>query len=970
MKKISKITNKFILLIIILLGFPTYTFTHDNNNEFELNADNHITNNRDGSSSNFFKGADIWVNTQIKKNFSGDACYLLPSQRFLDMERVKNLRFMGMYGPRKSDLYVHPQILISELAGQYPQDVISLVIQCLFPSPDGVNLIANQAYSDPLSKISISNLGLLLRDLIVYELTGNKTAEIKEQLIVNLICRILPNSRSEKEIIQKYNELKNKIPEFLHHSFKLNFISKFYNFVMDDPDELDYLSVLTGKENIFDELSWLNSDITPYGLEKILGDTQLKSGELDHYLEFSHMYPKIKRNRNDVDTRKYKEQIFYEENSQFYQVMIFAKALIDALDLQEVSNSSLPYPQHIVERSLTAFMWLKSSGVEDIAAFYSSLFGTEQKEAEAAFFSHYTREAYEEIKGKLLADPFLFQNNIINNPTVLMLIGRGFEIYDSSFSPLLQYRSVAYQPNRKTKLGGTRFPDCVETSIRNFLNIIARTSTDEGYIYDGSLLKASKEVAGFYDKYRDVLPVFSSDAFTEWGNLLTELPDVVYCKPTNTNKRLFEVRTGVLNALKVISHLLNLQDLSKTVDKARSNDDEALNESNRILTKYLSRKGYEISVKDEDDLEWDDKREDYFGTLIFQVNGQDYFKWVQEKGHAYIKYFSTQQDDWRKNFEIRPVDFHHPATLSLLPWFINLQDLHSIKELSVEKQLALFWSLNLDDVDLKLNLIKLNIADPDPQLRGFSYQLVSSFEELDDNYATTQLAQLVYNMSNAENGLLKDDIIRIVSLLPSIMDTSVDITLSLSSPPSLYPFILWAYEISDGEALKAAYDSIEQCKLNFDGLPEEKLEIAYKVLKEIKNLRNLENLHVVHLSEQDDSGRKMLVEAMQHLSEEIEFINVSCNNLSYEDLLTILETAPTKFLEYFDISFNGIRTTEEAYKLCSTFLARFEKASLRMILEVGQQQGRKVGDWEGDLSELQGNLQGQGLDIDRLILIQ
>ena len=911
------------------------------------------------SHSVMFKEADPWVYKQIQQNYSTDARYLLPSQRFLEIEQVKNLRFKGRYGLHQVHLYLHPQVLLSDLnfKSRTPQDAIALIIQCLFPSPDGVLLIANQAYSDPLSRISSASIGALLRDLETYKQQDHTDINTQKGFVINFISYIL--SQDKTEINQKYERLSKHLPEFRAHSFKLNFITKLYKVLTDEPEIAEEYCEEVGETFTIDDPNWIHQIAKTSFLKDILSENHPPINELKHYWQFSQVYKNIKsKTSSEEEAEPYKQQIFYEENSRFYQAMVFAEALLQAFELQENAELNSLYPQKTLQRSLMAFMWLKATNVTDVIAFYANLFNSSLEEVEEAFSNFYTWEEYQAIKEALLKNPSLFQSDIVNHPETLAFMGKGFELYDSSFSPLLQYRSVPYVPkNGKSRLKGANFPDCVETSIRNFLNIVSRTATEKGYIYDGALLRASEGVTEFYRHYQTAEAIFSGEAFKVWGNLLTEFPDVVYCKPNNNPVRKFEVHSGILNSLKVLSHLLGSQPLSQWVDQARLNDEKALIEANKELTQRFQRDGYTLTVNIDDELQWNDKLRDYFGTLIFQINGQDHFKWVQEEQHSYLKYVNTHQHDWRKSFDVDLGGLSNQASLSLLPWFMKVEDLNSVKKIPAKEQLSFFWSCALEDEEVRLKVIELNIADQDPQLRELSYQLIQSIGNLNDPHPNTQLAQLIYNMSTGETRPLdKRNLERIISLAPKMMEAYINIPSNTPFGNASYPFILWAYEIGGSVVLKKSYETLISFSLMLPSLPEEKLEIVYSLLEEIRNFKNLYSFQLHGLLQEDTARRARLLEAIKSIPD-VKHIYLTGNSFSYPELLNILDTFSDKNLEKVDISFNNIASNQEAIDLYKYFLAHFKDTTLRMApVQMG------------DFSTLKQELQDQGLATDCLIL--
>lgn len=113
--------------------------------------------------------------------FSKDCLNPIDGFRALKTGTLANIRFTGNYGSLKHPYGCQAQINIHQQKWDCPQDWTTAAIQQFFPSPDGVNFLANQgAKSDPLRKLPMEVLGRLWRIIHKYSLTLAVNPSIEE----------------------------------------------------------------------------------------------------------------------------------------------------------------------------------------------------------------------------------------------------------------------------------------------------------------------------------------------------------------------------------------------------------------------------------------------------------------------------------------------------------------------------------------------------------------------------------------------------------------------------------------------------------------------------------------------------------------------------------------------------------------------------------------------------------------------
>ena len=151
-------------------------------------------------------------------------------------------------------------------------------------------------------------------------------------------------------------------------------------------------------------------------------------------------------------------------------------------------------------------------------------------------------------------------------------------VYYKTFNSiqLLNYESVEYTKNICTSCtrSGCYFPDCGETMLRNFFNIIFYDVVNNNFNYKRLCeLEASDELKEFYTKFNsfilqsrnDKINIFNKElnARDAWSIIISNLPDVNYiqtCKLNDGQIYNFELNTGlsknrISNILQVIKQL-------------------------------------------------------------------------------------------------------------------------------------------------------------------------------------------------------------------------------------------------------------------------------------------------------------------------------------------------------------------------------------------------------------------------------
>lgn len=113
----------------------------------------------------------------------------------LQSGQLKNIRFFGNLSSQRHDAFPpHPSFEGEKLHLNAPQDPIMGVLQYLFPSPNGQELIINQRKNDPIGKLSRKEHLGLLNELLL--LAVHKGEHLFERTLE--VLRKLPREKSSK----------------------------------------------------------------------------------------------------------------------------------------------------------------------------------------------------------------------------------------------------------------------------------------------------------------------------------------------------------------------------------------------------------------------------------------------------------------------------------------------------------------------------------------------------------------------------------------------------------------------------------------------------------------------------------------------------------------------------------------------------------------------------------------------------
>lgn len=771
-----------------------------------------------------FDGADKGIQELAKQKGMPAPNYLLPSSRFMMMQSLKHMRFDGHLGPWNKGLGLpfNMQGIDASDVGAFPQDARSALLQCLFPCPDGVILLANQASSDILSQITPTTMGAILRQVQAYAQTSKDSRN--ENLLKTTLYSLLVDPQTPVSQ-QQFQALVAEHAAFLQHDYKVGV----FRFLANMSEEMlavviENLGMSELEDKRIGEV-WRAIDNClsrngrkPMGasFKKHLGDmpSYEEMNTLEEYNQEMETLKKLKQKKNlsaeeknlqSTLQDKHKISISFEDRRKQFRALGFVESLMRAYDEQEnLSDSSFPYADYMVEQTLMSYFWLTALNLDDVADFYGALFETPPTQVKPLFSKTISRDGYIELKEKI-------QGGHITDltPEILSAAARGFDMYENPLPPLIQFKSAQYTPKnvKKSRLTGSSFPDCVETSVRNAIDIHAYAKNGEFYESNISLLKLTEATNTALEC--DSFLRFSQDAHNRWGSYLAEIPGVNYLKPAQSREKKYELQPVWFNTLRVWAHLLgdrgqallNVLDPPHDNESAEaqlttatpsSNDDddddanelptddeeqespEKLKKAFGVLSNLLSRENHTVEFSIEgDDPDWNKKFSDFTAKANVIINGVKTYIWEQDSSHSSVKYEPITLNDWRKNTMLT-LPFKELGNLAvpfLKSWAFSFELIsdHMVRNF--------FWALDFSNRDVLIPLFEISTKKDTPIWNQIQIIIIKHLKELDDDSTEGLLTQKIADaLTRIEAPLSPQRLDAILRVFPKLLSNHAEMT--------------------------------------------------------------------------------------------------------------------------------------------------------------------------------------------------
>ncbi len=248
----------------------------------------------------------------------------------------------------------------------------------------------------------------------------------------------------------------------------------------------------------------------------------------------------------------------------------FAKIVLEALQEEEQEV----YPKGVTIGLFLAWLWKYSASKKDIENYLVSLSDALMQEVFDTTIMHskkYSKQTYEELKA---FDVNSINKLILSNPNIInerIIFARyGYDLYDKIVPDEVPMNDHVESICKET------FPDCGETSLRNFFNALVYDYKTGQFNSGGKAhsllhkLNAKKELIEFYEKYKTPEYMTSiaegMNVYNDWARVVSGLQNVKYNNPDGC-----EISSGVFNMLAVIENLLpgvkTFEDLKKKLAK-------------------------------------------------------------------------------------------------------------------------------------------------------------------------------------------------------------------------------------------------------------------------------------------------------------------------------------------------------------------------------------------------------------------
>ncbi len=257
------------------------------------------------------------------------------------------------------------------------------------------------------------------------------------------------------------------------------------------------------------------------------------------------------------DIKKIHEQLYKEDLSK-KNLHDLIHHIINAFD--ENLSKKNQYPPFTIQQIFLSFLWKIMESKDPLILFIKNFKDHYQIDTEVfdekALQTYltllpYTRNDFEYLKTSF--SPDITIKNVLQDyeKTVFFLFAS--TIWDNLLPPLID--SVA-----ESKYKNIKFPDCVETAIRNLINSIMfnpnlfnfKLTLNEDLIKKGVVF--DKKFNNFYLQHSDPLKAQFLKVHNAWNKVVSERSGVIYNKPEE--KPICEMTTSADNVMNVISYCM------------------------------------------------------------------------------------------------------------------------------------------------------------------------------------------------------------------------------------------------------------------------------------------------------------------------------------------------------------------------------------------------------------------------------
>jgi hypothetical protein len=712
---------------------------------------------------------------------------------------LPNRRFFGNYGPgeRRGLCGTRGELAVGlRDRNDCPLDDNSELVQRLFPSPDGINFVANQVPSDIVTRLKPMAIGKILERLsLVKDEDWEYDTKMKE--LESDLTDILFEQINEKRFVQwKYTVLQTKAGKLAKKNNLIKFlttdevtfeqISHLVDAVVGSIDTVFFTNSLNeladnltaAPRGVVDEvrkqmrLKLHNMSKTLRSIEErldaVIGSNhysiiKAQAAVDDKTLKDFDLLKSLKRRRNALESERSSS-----DNGQLGNFEELANLIVRAVRESRrgpsVANGE-SYPKYMPEHALLAFVIQKANSKHDLVDLFDGM-GSLVKDS--GWFNENTRESVvdEFINLRWSPSDLDYHFTLSENPRHEIFEHEWDEQFLEEFAQwsgekimfhLISIeqgssnlpRPISYGEARM--ISGERYPDCGETSLRNFFNNMLYDLKTSSFNTDllGEIEEADPEIefdpaiGQFYRKFPTVSSALTSDARNEWGQTIVAYRDggIVYKKPG------YEIRSlgNPDNMLNLIGQLL-FQDSSIRERRWTSQSrEEKLNTLCLIFSTDARQITWEYSQR---------KAKDSKGVKIkFKFNGDQAFTYLFDEGHFAISATTggIDEETWRGHFtKNKLLPTSRDNRKFLVPLFVDLYYYDTI-----ERQFAsdpsfrvnLFYAMDLSDLTSQIRAFKESIRRMKDGLRELSHvakRIRSKLPEDTDMYTARSIESFLY----------------------------------------------------------------------------------------------------------------------------------------------------------------------------------------------------------------------------------
>ncbi len=592
----------------------------------------------------------------------------------LGTRSLENRRFYGNYGQSSQGYFCSQKsskegsiAALLKANKDCPLDTTSELIQRLFPSQDGVNFVANQIPSDPISHLKAETIGKVLELISGIEekdLSDSSQSDRITQAIQDILFKDIHPQGFKGYLTSKQQQLRGKVKTCKKEK----------------------------KESILQQIE----DI----------ENLLKA------LESSESHPK--QGLEGFNERTASPGIGTEKDFQ-----AIAQMIVNSLKESRLAPGL--YPKYLPEQTLMAYFLKKANTKEDLLALLSGMPKT-LKTPEILIKGSHSRNAFiftrfdpkEYNLALLSSNPKQTAHTWVTQPEELIFAVMEDRLRAKPLSPIFSYASAAH-----SSLGREMYADCGETALRNFFNIVSydqkngQFNTDHLTVLNGkNFVRVNPKLIEFYKTHHNPSQGIKQKVHNSWSeNIVSNHSGVKYLRGRPPQ---CEIDSGIDNIMNIIGHLLFHQAQKDSPIKKATSRSEKLDK----LCQSVSREGFNLTWSQENRDQVNDH--DTEVDIQFKVNDYPSFIWHFKKNHFYIEDLTNKKDSW---IDLAGQELAHMLTQSnytdpshllkqelikqMLPWFSNVNILNLARQDStLHLRENLIYALPNHSNDSRLTVLK------------------------------------------------------------------------------------------------------------------------------------------------------------------------------------------------------------------------------------------------------------------------